>query len=175
MGWIHCFRIGIKVPIPNINTSIMIRPEISGIYNLSDLLQCPTLNTGGKLYEECLGKKVREKQSRWDRHIMLENMFAMNAHKFRVVLICQIPPELCLKWLMQWFVEISKLLGNELAWVLEAVLNKFIQEEYSISVIKPWAIPKWHIFGSSAYLAWAVLPTRPVKFCSLRRKKQISI
>lgn len=75
----------------------MIRPEISGIYNLSDLLQCPTLNTGGKLYEECLGKKVREKQSRWDRHIMLENMFAMNAHKFRVVLICQIPPELCLK------------------------------------------------------------------------------
>lgn len=43
---------------------------------------------------------------------------------------------------MQWFVEISKLLGNELAWVLEAVLNKFIQEEYSISVVKPWAIPK---------------------------------
>lgn len=53
----------------------MIRPEISGVYNLSALLQCPTLNTGGKLYEKCLGKKVREKQSRWNRHIMLETVF----------------------------------------------------------------------------------------------------
>lgn len=41
---------------------------------------------------------------------------------------------------MQWFVEISKLLLDELAWVLEAAVNEFCiynQEECCVSVAKP--------------------------------------